>query len=910
MTSTHVQHALRVVGFNAKEQFDLFRVISAILHVGNIVVTGDRSEQAYIRDNSALEKVCHLLGLPVAEFSKALLRPRVKAGREWVTQARSKKQVEDEMGALCKALYEKSFGALVDRINKALDRPINKSTFIGVLDIAGFEIFETNGFEQLCINYTNEKLQQFFNHHMFVLEQEEYARENIDWQFVNFGLDLQPTIDLIESTSPIGILSCLDEECIMPKASDATFTEKLDQLHKSKNRQSATSPLLDQDGSPASPVSKYTPSRFALGFTISHYAGKVEYRTEGWLDKNKDPLNANITSVLAESSQPYVATLFDEYQEEVGLGATGPDGSGLARAPRRVKKGAFRTVAQRHKEQLNTLMSQLRETQPHFVRCIVPNENKKPGQVSVPLVLDQLRCNGVLEGIRIARLGYPNRLPFTEFRQRYEVLTPGIIPNGYMDGRKACHRITEALDLDPAAFRIGLSKIFFKAGVLAELEEQRDELLYDIFTRFQSACRKSICQRRVRKQLNRDASIRTIQRNARIYLQLKAWPWWMLYTKVRPLLAATRSDDELRRRNAELVLAKERAERDLQEKQKLEELKISLESEKRKIQDALESERTLNVDKDGLLARSKEREVELEDELAAMQVDLDTLDSQLERALAAQQAGESLYAELQNAYQDASQHVVDLEARLNSLKANESSAHKELEAKDLELAEIIRSRATLNEKVGDLKRQMAEKEQDYHISQKRLQETLSEVQTRLSHLVRERDGLLKKLQDLEAQHREVQAKLVDLQRGADDARTSLRRQQEEHTAVTSEIRQLKDLRDHLTADLAESKQHASTLQKQVDSAKADAVAQSQASHKVQGELDKLRALIEAKSTEDVKQKEAAALRDSEIADLRGQVGDLSRKLNEDARKSLLENDRLTSDVSPCDEHDFEVLTYG
>ena len=147
----------------------------------------------------------------MSDFTRAVLRPQVLAGREWVSQARMHQQALDELSALCKTLYEKSFGQLVDRINRALDRPSSKSTFIGVLDIAGFEIFETNTYKQLLINYMHEKLQQFFNHHIFVLEQ-EYVQEGIEWDYVNFGLDLQPTIDLIETSgSAIGVLSCLDE---------------------------------------------------------------------------------------------------------------------------------------------------------------------------------------------------------------------------------------------------------------------------------------------------------------------------------------------------------------------------------------------------------------------------------------------------------------------------------------------------------------------------------------------------------------------------------------------------------------------------------------------------------------------------------------------------------------------------
>lgn len=365
---------------------------------------------------------------------------------------------------------------------------------------------------------------------MFVLEQEEYQREHIEWDFVNFGLDLQPTIDLIESSGTvIGILSCLDEECIMPKATDLTFTNKLHALW--------TGDISDNE-TPHPGRAKYSRARFdqGEGFIVQHYAGKVEYRTDGWLEKNKDPLNDNLTRVLSGSSERYVGGLFAEYSDTLA------SSSGTMGKKRILKKGAFRTVGQRHKEQLASLMGQLHATQPHFVRCIVPNQNKRPGRVDVPLVLDQLRCNGVLEGIRIARLGYPNRLPFVEFRQRYEVLTPGIIPKGYMDGRKACLRIVDALELDNVLFKIGTSKIFFKAGVLAELEERRDGLLYDVFSKLQAVARMWTARRQMKKILNRAVAIRTIQRNARTYGQLREWPWWQLYTKVRKVQLARYSD--------------------------------------------------------------------------------------------------------------------------------------------------------------------------------------------------------------------------------------------------------------------------------------------------------------------------------------------------------------------------------
>lgn len=366
---------------------------------------------------------------------------------------------------------------------------------------------------------------------MFVLEQEEYSREGIEWDYMNFGLDLEPTIALIESSGPvIGILSCLDEECIMPKATDLTFTEKLNALWAVDAEETGHAPgHLGR--------AKYSPTRFEQGFMIQHYAGEVEYRTDGWLEKNKDPLNDNLTRLLANSTDRYVSSLFVDYKDAPVPGNFGGNMLGKRRV---LKKGAFRTVSQRHREQLSSLMLQLQATEPHFVRCIVPNGLKRPLKIDVPLVLDQLRCNGVLEGIRIARMGYPNRLPFVEFRQRYELLTPGILPKGYMDGRQACERMLLALELDHAFFKIGITKIFFKAGVLAELEERRDALLYDVFSRFQAVARMWSARRQMRKILNRAVALKILQRNARLYGELRDWPWWQLYTKVRSSLILKR----------------------------------------------------------------------------------------------------------------------------------------------------------------------------------------------------------------------------------------------------------------------------------------------------------------------------------------------------------------------------------
>lgn len=199
-------NSFKVMGFSPQEQTEIFRVLSAILNIGNIELGSERSDQACIVNITQVERVCHLLGINPELFVKGLLRPKVKAGREWIHQSRSASQVRNSLEALAKNLYERTFGMIVEKINQRLERTTDNTFFIGVLDIAGFEIFDNNSFEQLCINYTNERLQQFFNHHMFVLEQEEYSRENIEWKYIDFGHDLQPTIDLIEKSN-VGLSS-------------------------------------------------------------------------------------------------------------------------------------------------------------------------------------------------------------------------------------------------------------------------------------------------------------------------------------------------------------------------------------------------------------------------------------------------------------------------------------------------------------------------------------------------------------------------------------------------------------------------------------------------------------------------------------------------------------------------------
>ncbi|XP_036706699.1 myosin-13-like [Balaenoptera musculus] len=351
---------------------------------------------AWQRETAVADRAGYLMGLNSAEMLKGLCCLRVKVGNEYVTKGQNVQQVTNSVGALAKAVYEKMFLWMVTRINQQLDTKQPRQFFIGVLDIAGFEIFHFNSLEQLCINFTNEKLQQFFNHHVCVLEQEEYKKEGIEWTFIDFGMDLAACIELIEK--PMGIFSILEEECMFPKATDTSFRNKLYDQHLGKSNNF-------QKPKPAK-------GKAEAHFSLVHHAGTTDYNIAGWLNKNRDPLNETVVGLYQKSSLKLLSFLSSNY-----AGAEAGD-AGVSKKGGKKKGSSFQTVSAVFRENLNKLMANLRSTHPHFVRCLIPNETKTPGVMDHHLVLHQLRYNGVLEGIRIFRKGFPSRILYVDFKQR------------------------------------------------------------------------------------------------------------------------------------------------------------------------------------------------------------------------------------------------------------------------------------------------------------------------------------------------------------------------------------------------------------------------------------------------------------------------------------------------------------
>merc|ERR1719225_746741 len=390
---------------------------------------------------------------------------------------------------------------------------MKKVTYIGVLDIAGFEIFDYNGFEQICINYVNEKLQQFFNQHMFTLEQEMYVREGLDWANVDFGMDLQKCIDMFEK--PMAFLAIFEEESLFPKATDKTFAEKL------------MTNMLGKWANFAKPNPRPDPDAH---FAIVHYAATVSYNLTGWLEKNKDPLNDTVVELIKNGGNMLAIQCFADHP---GQPLEAPKD-----APDRKKKGGGKTVSSYFKGQLDDLMTTLYKTEPHFIRCVVPNTHKQPGGVESELVMHQYKCNGVLAGIAICRKGFPNKTLYPEFKSRYNILAAAAVAKAKND-KAAAAAVMNTVKFDPEKYRLGHTKVFFRAGQLGKMEEIREDKIGSVLSWLQSGARGKASRMSFKKLQDQKLALYSCQRAINTFMIAKTWLWMQLWLVIKPNLKCT-----------------------------------------------------------------------------------------------------------------------------------------------------------------------------------------------------------------------------------------------------------------------------------------------------------------------------------------------------------------------------------
>merc|ERR1711937_722170 len=549
-----------------EEKYNVFKNTACMMHMGNMTkdfVPVGKEEQADIKDDSNAQKVATLSGIDCEWMITYFCKPKLKVGTEWVQKGSTCAGAANSVAGIARAIYERTFRIVVEKCNETLcDPTMKKVSYIGVLDIAGFEIFDYNGFEQICINYVNEKLQQFFNTHMFTLEQEEYVKEGLDWANVDFGMDLQKCIDMFEK--PMGFLAIFEEESLFPKATDLTFQEKLMTNCLGKWSQFCkASPRPDPDAH----------------FAVIHYAATVSYNLTGWLEKNKDPLNDTIVEMMKNGSNSLIIQCFADHPGQPLETPKDQD--------RKKGKGG-KTVSSYFKGQLDDLMTTLYKTEPHFIRCVVPNTHKEPGGVEPGLIMHQYQCNGVLAGIAICRLGFPNKLLYPDFKARYNILAAGAVAKAKND-KAAAGAVMDVVKLDKEKFRLGHTKVFFRAGILGFMEEVREDRIGQVLAWLQAGARGKASRMQFKKLQDQKLALYACQRAIRSYMLAKTWKWLELWLAVKPNLKCTKFAQYKAEYEEKIAIAEANIDKAIEARTKVQAVYDGLLGQKNEVELALKS---------------------------------------------------------------------------------------------------------------------------------------------------------------------------------------------------------------------------------------------------------------------------------------------------------------------------------
>ncbi|XP_067682622.1 unconventional myosin-XVIIIa-like isoform X2 [Haliotis asinina] len=611
-----VIHALQAIGVTDEESKAIFSVLAAIFHLGVAGATKGSNNKSQFSKPAAAQKAASLLGTTVEELARSIFTMsststltrstsmRVGPGSEKTGSLSSDSGASplEHLEAFVVGLYSDVFNAVVSLINRSLSSNVRTQFSITVLDAPGFQNPSTCGrqsgasFEDLCNNYTQERMQLFFHNLSFTQQQDRYAQENIDCDFEFVTNSPAALVSLIDkapqqgtvrtSTQDLrdaekkGLLWILDEEAIFPGATEDSFMERFFSQH---GEQPVRRDSLLRKGS--------------LGhtFILNHFQGTnpVQYNASGWLKACRDsPISKNATVVLQDSKKHNMSTLFTSVKAPVAgvvsgsiVGMEGTTSLRRVGSMRRTfMSGAAglkkKSICLQMKFQVDSVMETVRKTKCHFLHCIVPqhsaglcelksslsNATKPNSQdeilLNVPLVRAQIRGFEIIDAVRLFRQGFPDYMQFSEFRQKFEVLVaPNARPDKDMDEKKAVLQVMDNLDIDKLSYRIGLSQVFFRPGALAQLEVTRDEKITGTVTAFQSFCRGFLGRRKLEKLRVQHLAVNCIQKNVRKYMSIRDWEWWRLYTKVQPLLNVHRTEEELRNAEAELEQMKTKLEK-------------------------------------------------------------------------------------------------------------------------------------------------------------------------------------------------------------------------------------------------------------------------------------------------------------------------------------------------------------
>merc|ERR1719402_1067983 len=762
------EEAFHVLGFTEQEGYEVYKNTACMMHMGNMTkdfVPVGKEEQADIKDDTNCLKVAELAGIDCEWMVTYFCKPKLKVGTEWVQKGNTCAGAANSVAGIARAIYERTFRLIADKCNETLiDPTMKKCSYIGVLDIAGFEIFDYNGFEQVCINFCNEKLQQFFNNHMFVLEQEEYVREGISWANVDFGMDLQKCIDMFEK--PMGVLSIFEEESLFPKATDATFCEK---LHTN---------LLGKWPNFAKPSPRPDPDAH---FAVIHYAATVSYNLIGWLEKNKDPLNDTIVELIKNGGNKLLIECFKDHP---GQPLENPKDDGG-----RKKKGGGKTVSSYFKGQLDDLMNVLYKTDPNFIRCVVPNTHKIPGGVEPDLVMHQYQCNGVLAGIAICRMGFPNKMPYPEFKVRYNILAAKAVAKAKND--KGVGMAVMLVTKIPAEkWRLGHTKVFFRAGIGGLMEEIREDKIGSVLSWLQAGARGKQSRLMFQKFKEQKLALYCCQRAIRARTIAKTWKWAQIWQAIKPNLKCTQFSKYKKQFEDQIALATANIDKAIAECDAVKVIHARLENEKGELNIALNSGGSAVqdiIDKTNRLEAAKnDVQKQVDDTLKRIKAEEDAISG-------INQAGTKVTAEAVRLRGE----IKELESTIEKCEEDKMTKDNQIRTLREEIAhqEDLISKLTKDKKsVGEGRQKTEEDIQSAedrcnHLSKVKgkLEQSLDECEDALEREKKAKGDAEKMMRKVEGDVKLTQEAVSDLERIKNEANQAVQRKEKEVASLAAKI---------------------------------------------------------------------------------------------------------------------------
>merc|ERR1712088_404087 len=759
----YTDSAFDIIGFSNPEKWDCYYLTAAVMNCGEVAFKQKgRDDQAELDEMDFPNKIAQLMGVNALELFKAFCKPKIKVGTEWVTKGQTCAQSTNGVGGIARATFDRLFKWLIIKCNDTLiDATMKKANFVAVLDIAGFEIFEYNGFEQISIN---------------------------------FGMDLQACIIMFEK--PMGLWAILEEESLFPKATDKSFEEKL------KSSLGKLPCFLK----PASKTDKNA------HFGVSHYAGVVNYNVTNWLEKNKDPVNDTVVEIFKSTSKcPLLVWL---WRDHPGQPTSAPKDEGK----KKKKGGGGKTVSSVYLVSLNELMTTLHSCEPHFVRCLVPNTHKKPGDVEPPLIMHQLTCNGVLEGIRICMRGFPNRMLYPDFKARYSCLGQDAIKSS-SDNKTAVWALMDGIPFDRERYRLGHTLVFFRAGSLGGLEEERDKLVIKWVRMIQGEVLKRVRGAVYQKKFDQRELIKVGQRNFRKFLSMRDWGWFVIIQKTRALIGMPNPQEELEQLEAKANATWGKYDEQLKTKDRLLEENVTIKEETKALMAQLEKEQ-------GNLSVYHDKQAKATSAIAGLEVDLANAQDALVAKEASRQDAMADKKLLEQECTAVKKDIEDVEMAITKVEQEKTNRDHTIRSLNDEIAsqdEIINKLNKEKKHIGDNAAKSSEdlavaEEKVNHLNQikKKLESTLDELESSLEKEKRARTTVEKDRRKIEGELKATQETVADLERARKEFEATIQRKEKDASGLMAKLDDEQSLVAKVQKSIKESQARVEEMEEELE----------------------------------------------------------------------------------------------